>query len=357
MAIEALALALLTAQAPLIDAYTMGPGDDVFSHFGHSAICVTEPGSEPRCYNFGTANFDTPVPLTIDFIRGRALFWVSVVPLEPMLGFYRREDRTVWRQRLPLTAEQARALADRLAAAAAGPERYYRYHHYFDNCTTRIRDMVDAVIGGEMKRSAAKRPDRESFREMTRHGFAGMVWLQAASEILLGRPADRAASAWDAMFLPAELMHGFEQDLGAKPEEVHVRKGPAFGGGTRLGQIAIAALGVLLAALVMLLRPRAGRVLAGLVLGVIACLPTGLALASAFPELRWNEVVLVLVPLDLALTFLPLRAARVYLVARLAGLALAGALAVAGVLVQPLLPFLTLATLPLAACALKLRAP
>ena len=73
----AIALALSSintaASVPTIDVYTMGIGDDVFAHFGHAAICVgSEDSDRGRCYNYGTADFSTPVPLTWDFIRGNA---------------------------------------------------------------------------------------------------------------------------------------------------------------------------------------------------------------------------------------------------------------------------------------------
>src|SRR5581483_2002964 len=97
-----------TLAAPRIELYTMGAGDDLFSAFGHAAICVLDEQSpRGRCYNYGTADFRTPLPLTWDFIRGRARFWVSVADLPAMLWLYRQEDRTVYRQRLALSDEQA----------------------------------------------------------------------------------------------------------------------------------------------------------------------------------------------------------------------------------------------------------
>ena len=84
------------APMPVIDLYTMGQGDEIFSAFGHAAICVTD-GEAPRgrCYNYGTADFTTPVPLTWNFIRGRALFWVSVTDTFHMLRYYEHVGRTV----------------------------------------------------------------------------------------------------------------------------------------------------------------------------------------------------------------------------------------------------------------------
>src|SRR5947207_2198338 len=113
-----LGVLLLSTQPATVELYTMGPGDDLFSAFGHAAICVRDARSPAgRCYNYGTADFRTPVPLTFHFIRGRARFWVSVIDLPRLLWLYRGADRTVYRQRLPLPPAQADALAAALEAS------------------------------------------------------------------------------------------------------------------------------------------------------------------------------------------------------------------------------------------------
>ena len=76
-------LALLTgrpgvvwaAVAPQVEVFTMGPGDDLFSRFGHAAICITDEESPlGRCYNYGTADFSTPGPLTWGVLCGNKQF-------------------------------------------------------------------------------------------------------------------------------------------------------------------------------------------------------------------------------------------------------------------------------------------
>src|SRR5688572_20562592 len=60
---------------PIIELYTMGQGDLVFEKFGHAALCVRHP-RQPRqtaCYNYGSTDFDSVVPLFWGFLRGRSL--------------------------------------------------------------------------------------------------------------------------------------------------------------------------------------------------------------------------------------------------------------------------------------------
>jgi hypothetical protein len=312
--------------------YTMGPGDELFSAFGHAAICV-----EQRCYNYGTADFRTPLPLTWDFVRGRARFWVSVLPERAMLDYYASVDRSVWRQRLELPEEQTRELARLLEASTDEKVKYYRYHHFDDNCTTRIRDIVDQATGGTLRRDPT---DRElTFRQWASAGFAGNWPLLAATGMLLGRSADRRTNSWSAMFLPLVLRVEVEKRLHSTPELVVKQQRPVAGGSQQLGTLAFALVGALLAAIVALGRARRWTLApAALVLGLIALVLDALFILSTFPELTRNELLLAFWPTDLALPWLP----RTYLMMRIAAIALLSLLHI-GLLTQPLAPFLLVA--------------
>lgn len=336
-----------SAAAPSIDLYTMGVGDELFSAFGHAAICVTdESAPKGRCYNYGTADFSTPVPLTWNFVRGRAMFWVSVADTQHMLDYYQSVGRTVWKQHLPLADEQATRLAAALAASAQEGVKYYRYHHFDDNCTTRIRDVIDRAVDGKL--SSAPTDRARSWRQWARQGFAGNFAMLAVTDLLLGRRADEKTNSWQAMFLPSELRAEVESRLGAKPEEVMAGRMRPPPGPTWFGAAAFLLAGAVLAMLV-LLHLGAGRVFAGLVLGVVGTVLWALAALSAFGELRYNELLLIFWPTDFALPWL----GRRYVAVRLVVIAL-WMLAHLGLLVQPMAPAL-LVLLPMAALFASLK--
>lgn len=355
----ALLIALLLAPPPAtVELYTMGPGDELFSAFGHAAVCVRDARSPSgRCYNYGTADFRTPLPLTWSFIRGRARFWVSVTDQPSMLRFYARDDRTVWRQVLPLPAAQAERLAVALEASTDERVKYYRYHHFDDNCTTRVRDLIDAATDGALGRAPVDRA--LSFRAWAREGFAGHWPLLVATELFLGRSADRPTDSWSAMFLPSELRAEVERRLGATPERLVTRRAPLSGGSTALGHLAFLVAGVLLALAPLggsRLGPVAWRISlvpVALVLGLLGAALSGLALLSTFPEVVRNEGLLAYWPTDLALPAMPRRFLRSYITLRLVVLFL---LAVGHVawLTQPLSPLLC-AAMPLYAALVSER--
>jgi hypothetical protein len=338
------------ASTPAIDVYTMGPGDDLFSAFGHAAICVRD-GAAPagRCYNYGTADFNTPLPLTWDFLRGRARFWVSLADAPAMLRYYTLTGRAVWRQTLPVGDGEAARIAAALAASAEERVKYYRYHHFDDNCTTRIRDVLDRAGDGRLGRQRI--PSGRTYRQWARGGFAGHWPLLAVVELVLGRAADRATDSWAAMFLPDELRRQVARGYGAEPQLVVTGAPRPPPGATWLGSAAFVIAGVALA-LLLLVAPRVGRALTAAVLGLVAVVLWSLAALSSFPELTRNEMLLALWPTDLLLPFLGAAWLRRYLWVRLGVIALMLLGHAAGLLVQPLAPLL-LPLLPLAALAIR----
>ncbi|MBI2376555.1 MAG: DUF4105 domain-containing protein [Deltaproteobacteria bacterium] len=333
-------LALAAQGAPKIEVITVGAGDDLFSHFGHAAVCIHEPG-EPSsaCYNYGTADFSTPIPLTYRFLRGEAEFWVSVHPRSLMIETFRREDRSIYSQTLRLPDPDARKLAELLRASTAPDMRRYLYHHFRDNCTTRIRDALDTSLGGRLKAETSTVVLDVTFRDYAREGFVGILPLQILTELILGRPADARMSEWDAMFLPRD----FQKSLSprAPPVVIYSRKGPALAGNPRAGSWALALTGLGLG-LLALSGSRALRVLVFSVLGLAGSVLHVLALFSGFPELRLNENLMVLLPTDLLLVGATNQWTLRYAKARVGGLALVIVLLTSGILIQPLVGPITL---------------
>lgn len=352
-----LPLALLAAQlasSPHIELYTMGQGEHVFERFGHAALCVVHERrrAESRCYNYGTTDFGSP-PEEIGwaFLRGKARFWVSEWPLERMLGAYRRSDRTIWRQRLPLSPDQVRQVIASLEHDAREENRYYLYHHFFDNCTTRVRDVVDASTGGALTRDGA-RPTARTFRELGRQGLAEQPAALFFGDLLVGRAADRAPSVREAMFLPDVLREQADKQLGAKPELVYARRGRDFLQFPPSNVPAQAALALCLAAPVAFGR-RAKRIerallaVTGVTLGLVGLVVWLVAAVSTVPELRANELLAVFWPTDVALGALQERHRKSYITLRLCVLLFASVLAVFGALRQPVLVWIVVAALPL----------
>ena len=351
---------------PVVELYTMGQGGLIFEKFGHAALCVTRSSGRRRsvCYNYGTTNFEALVPLFWGFVRGRSEFWVSTSSRGHMLRDYRDADRTLYRQPLPLQPDQARELDRLLRENAREENRYYQYHHYYDNCSTRVRDLIDRVTGGAL--SARPGPAREhpTYRELSRTGYAGDTWLLLLSDLMLGRAADAPPQTdYEAMFLPDQLRAGVEARLGAVPTVIYEREGPPFPSDTGTGgRWVFALLALVLAAPVAAARhyrrrERLAIAVATFPVALIGILLWIVAMATSLTELRWNEVLLVFLPLDAALPFLPRLWRTRYAAARVAMLVLIALLLAVGLFRQPLWLVLLPPLLPMVLVALPRRAP
>jgi hypothetical protein len=344
---------------PVIDLYTMGPGREVFQMFGHAAICVEEANDpDAVCYNYGTTDFTSASKVIWDFLRNRAKFWVSVTSRARMEEFYIDLDRTLYVQRLPLTPDQARTLADRLAEDRRDPnKRYYTYHHFFDNCTTRIRDHLDFVSGGKMRAGAEVRFG-PTYRQITGKGFAANAALLVGNELLIGRSGEDHPTLWDAMFLPDVLREEVRTRLGAESVVINRQQGTLPRVDESSGRTTLLLFSVILAALSgagVMSRRRVPRrialVMTGSILGLLGLGLELFAIISTHSELTKNELLGVFLCTDLALVALNGRWLRWYVTARLALLALAAAGAAVGLLIQPLWIPIVLVALPMGVIA------
>jgi hypothetical protein len=352
------------ASSPRVELYTMGQGPILFERYGHAALCVVDDGPprRTRCYNYGTTDFSSgALAIGWEFLQGTSRFWVSTRPLEPMLSAYLRSDRTLYRQVLPLSPEQVGELAARLEHDALEENKYYIYHHFFDNCTTRLRDHIDAVSGGALSR-AADAPGPLSFRELGRRGIAELTPAIVAGTLFVGRGADAHPTEYELMFLPDYLRLGVAERLGAEPELLYERRGPPLPQDGSRGTLwfVLAAVAIALPAWLSWLTGRRSGLafgVSGALVGLLAVAVWGLAVLSSVREFRVNEALLVFLPSDLALGLLSgsrrLRYARWRLVGLFAvsiGLAL-------GVLVQPLIAPLLIPVAVFAAVVVPRRRP
>lgn len=301
---------------------------------------------ESVCYNYGTTDFSDPIGLGWGFLRGRSKFWVQPQFFSQLWRIYTAKDRAIYRQVLPLPPEKAWAVGRKLEHDVLDENKFYNYHHFYDNCTTRVRDIVNHAVDGKLKVNTDKHLGL-SFRDFGAKGFSQYTWLLAISDFLFGRGGDVKPTLWQAMFLPRILRAEVEKKLGVKPELIYARKGPKFPydeghmgrGWTFLFMLLISA--PLIASMIWGRYQRFGLWFATVWLSLIALLIWTLAAVSTLYELRVNEACLLFWPTDIALPFWSPRRRIVYARIRVAGIVLVSLLLAVGLFKQPLwLPIL-----------------
>jgi hypothetical protein len=184
---------------------TMGHGDEIWERFGHNAIRIVDAArGTDSVYNWGTFDFHQPNFLQ-RFLSGNTLYWMQGDGIAEELEKYRYLNRSVWAQELNLTPEERVAVRDYIAWNALPDNRYYRYDYYLDNCSTRVRDVIDRAIGGQLREVSASRLTNTTYRFHTQRLLQLDRAVAVGTNIGLGVVADRPISAWEEMFLPARL--------------------------------------------------------------------------------------------------------------------------------------------------------
>jgi len=205
LALLSLLLSAGAHAAPRIGLVTMEPGDAYWERFGHNAILVApDDGGEPTLYNYGYFDFDEPNFL-LRFAAGDMRYRLVALPVSEDLAYYSEVGRGVDLLWLDIAPDAAIRLAEFLAWNAQPDNAYYRYDYFTDNCSTRVRDALDAALGGALRKQLSGRSHGLSYRSETLRLAAPAQWMALAIHLGAGPFSDRNLSRWDESFIPMRL--------------------------------------------------------------------------------------------------------------------------------------------------------
>ncbi|MBQ4392732.1 MAG: DUF4105 domain-containing protein [Prevotella sp.] len=189
---------------------TCSPHDEVYSLYGHTALrCRNVRSGEDLVFNYGIYNFKKP-HFVLRFVFGLTDYELGVAPTKPFCKYYEQWGSQVTEQVLDLTSAEKQRLIQALRTNYLPQNRVYRYNFFYDNCSTRPRDMLERCLDGEVR--YAPRPDYAlTFRQMAGLCTEGSPWATFGNDILLGVKADLATTQREQQFLPANLRHDFDR--------------------------------------------------------------------------------------------------------------------------------------------------
>ena len=190
-----------------ISLLTCTPGAELYSTFGHSALRVIDSSNvTDHVYNFGTFNFDDP-GFYLKFVRGQLRYYVNVEEFEDFKFGYITENRGITEQELNLSVSEKTAIHNALLENIKEENKYYMYDFFFDNCTTRLRDIIVKYHQPKPLLPAVM-PTTYSFRNAIHQYLDGnnMLWSKLGIDILLGAPTDAVMTIPQQQFLPENLM-------------------------------------------------------------------------------------------------------------------------------------------------------
>lgn len=193
-----------------ISLLTCGPGNDLYSVFGHSAIRVKDKSAGlDAVFNYGTFTFSDD--FYVKFTMGKLNYKLSVSSYDGFIRSYIFENRTVIEQELELTFEEKKKLFSYLWENYQPENRYYLYDFFYNNCSTKIRDALKDIFEDRITYRQYTKEGDPTFRQMLDQYLGHMDWSDFGIDIALGLPCDKTPNYWNYMFLPDELMIGFDK--------------------------------------------------------------------------------------------------------------------------------------------------
>ncbi len=184
---------------------TCGPGEEIYSLFGHTALRITDPVNEiDSVYNYGTFDFETP-NFPLRFARGNLAYFLSTASFDNFIYGYQLENRAVSEQILNLSTHQIGVLYQLLEDNLQPGKKYYRYQFFADNCTTRIYQLLARALDGEMQIDTSYRQEPQSYRQLFTPYLKNFPWVRLGMNIGLGLETDQKTSFVQSLYLPATL--------------------------------------------------------------------------------------------------------------------------------------------------------
>jgi len=192
---------------------TCTPGKELYSSFGHSAFRVVDSANNTDIvYNYGTFDFYDP-EFYSKFVKGKLLYFVSTSTLNEFLEEYEYYKRGITEQSINISCEDKKKLATALRENAKEENKYYKYDFNYDNCTTRLRDMLEKAAGKQLiTKNIVPKPGKTTFRDLI-HSYldrGGQQWSELGIDILLGSPLDKKVTNREAQFLPDYMLMTFD---------------------------------------------------------------------------------------------------------------------------------------------------
>ncbi|WP_158860875.1 Lnb N-terminal periplasmic domain-containing protein [Lunatibacter salilacus] len=197
------------AQTYQISLITCDPGDELYSTFGHSAIRVLDTDSgRDLVFNYGTFDFNTPF-FYVKFTRRTLDYQLALTTFDQFLYEYNYFKRSVWEQVLDLNPEQTAAIIDFLRTNYEPENRKYRYDFFYDNCSTRIRNLMETLLGENLKWNEPDTSEAKTFRDLIDEYVYPLPWSDLGIDLALGAVIDQNATEREKLFLPDYLSAAF----------------------------------------------------------------------------------------------------------------------------------------------------
>ena len=190
-----------------ISIITCDPGSEVYSLFGHGALRINHIESdEDIVVNWGIFEYyEDQFKFGYDFAKGRLNYYMGIQNTMNFLREYRYYNRGVREQILNLTTGEKKEIIEFVSVNNLPDNRNYKYEFFYDNCSTRIRDLLSSIFRSNISWGNHPSENKFTFREIIHQNLAPQPWLMLGIDLVLGQRIDKLVNNKNLMFLPVYL--------------------------------------------------------------------------------------------------------------------------------------------------------
>lgn len=195
-----------------ISLLTCQPHDEVYSLYGHTAIrMMNKSTNEDVVINYGVFNPETSF-FVLRFVFGLTDYSMGVCGYETFLDGYRHYGSGVYEQRINMSPQEKLQFLSALYENSKPENVVYRYNYFYNNCTTKARDILLGAIDGQVvyKPVTSLQRGNMSFRQLIHLKVENHRWARMGNDLLLGVAADLNTSHDEREFLPEVLSNDFD---------------------------------------------------------------------------------------------------------------------------------------------------
>jgi hypothetical protein len=198
-----------------ISVLTCDPGNEIYSLFGHSALRIKNPiNGQDLVVNWGLFEFsESQFQFGYDFAKGRLKYYMGIQLMSNFITEYRRSKRGIREQVLNLSNQEKYQIIQLLEENYKPENRKYKYEFFYDNCSSRLRDVIKKVFGENINFYQSPKSNKFTFRETIHLYLESFPWLKLGIDLVLGKKIDKLVNNENLMFLPLNVEEIFDKSL------------------------------------------------------------------------------------------------------------------------------------------------
>ena len=199
----------------VVSLITCDPGDEIYSHFGHSALRIRNVNKEvDLIVNWGLFSFsESQFQFGYDFAKGRLKYMMGFQRMDDFIYEYKISRRCVREQILNLNNKLKKKLLEKINENYRPENREYKYEFFYDNCSSRIRDIISNTLDNQLKLATSLDANKYSFRDIIHQYLKNDPWLELGIDLVLGKRIDVIVDNKNLMFLPKYLEEILDKSL------------------------------------------------------------------------------------------------------------------------------------------------